>query len=296
MEGNILTVKSLSKQYSTVKALTDISFVLKSGESLGLLGKNGSGKTTLLNIISGIKKSTSGDFQWSNSPENQLNNEKVGILLEAPAFYPTLNAVDNLKITCLIKKASYSEIESILKEVDLYERRKTDFQNYSLGMKQRLGIASALVGNPKLLILDEPTNGLDPQGISLIRELIIKKKNEGASIILASHILDEVEKTCSKLLVLNSGVIAYKGETKQLLSSENQLELKSEDLKVLKLALKDISIVSNIEDKGTHLLITIPEDFTGTDVSRLLIEKNIILSEIQASKKSLEEELLKLLK
>jgi len=296
MEVNILTVKGLSKQYSTVKALTDISFALKSGESLGLLGKNGSGKTTLLNIISGIKKSSSGGFQWSNSPENQLNNENVGILLEAPAFYPRLNAVDNLKITCLIKKASYSDIEGILKEVDLYERRKTDFQNYSLGMKQRLGIASALIGNPKLLILDEPTNGLDPEGISLIRELIIKKKKQGASIILASHILDEVEKTCSKLLVLNSGVIAYEGETKQLLSSENQLELKSEDLKALKLALKEISIVSNIEDKGTYLLVTIPDGVTGTEISKLLIKKDIILSEIHTSKKSLEEELLKLLK
>lgn len=296
MGANILNVEGVSKKYSSVQALTNISFALDSGESLGLLGKNGSGKTTLLNIISGVKKATSGEFNWASSPVNKLNKEKVGILLEAPAFYPTLNAVDNLKITCLIKAISYHEIEKVLKEVGLFERKHIDFQNYSLGMKQRLGIASALIGDPELLILDEPTNGLDPEGISLIRELIIEKRNQGASVILASHILDEVEKTCSKLLVLNAGQIAFEGNTKELLKTENQLELRCPDLVALKLIVTALPLVQRVEVHESYLLVTIPDEVSGADVSKLLIEKGIVLSGIQTRTKSLEEQFLKLLK
>ena len=295
MKSPVLTVESISKQYASVKALRDISFVLKPGDSLGLLGKNGSGKTTLLNIISGIKQATTGRFKWSGSPENKLNKTGVGILLEAPAFYPNLNAVDNLKITCLIKEMSFNEIAPVLKDVALFERRHLDFQQYSLGMEQRLGIASALIGNPELLILDEPTNGLDPEGIALVRSLIVKKRSEGAAVILASHILDEVEKTCSKLLVLNQGEKAFEGATKELLCPENQLALHYHDLDKLKKALKELSFISRLEEYENYVLITLPEGFDGSDVSRLLMMQEVILSEIHPRKKSLEDELLKLL-
>jgi ABC-2 type transport system ATP-binding protein len=215
--------------------------------------------------------------------------------LEAPAFYPNLNAVDNLKITCLIKGISFNEIPTVLKDVGLFEKRRLDFQKYSLGMKQRLGIASALLGNPKLLILDEPTNGLDPEGIALVRSLIVKKSSEGAAVIIASHILDEVEKSCSKLLVLNQGQKAFQGETKELLDPENKIAIHYHDLKKLKEALKELTFITRLEDFENYLLITLPLGFDGSDISRLLMKQNIILSEVYPIKKSLEKALLKLL-
>ncbi len=295
MNDTILTVERLSKNYGDNIALSNVSFELGKGESLGLLGRNGSGKTSLLSIISCVRNSSSGVFNWVNEVQNKLNKEKVGILLEAPAFYPTLNAVDNLKIVCLIKATGYAEINAILKDVGLFEKKHIKFKNYSLGMKQRLGIASALTGSPELLILDEPTNGLDPEGISLIRELIIRKKSEGVSVIMASHILGEVEKVCSKLVILDRGSLKYEGYTEKLLRSQNQLELVSDDLEKLYTALKDEKIILDIEKLDKFVLVTIPDSFTGTDVSKLLIDKKIILSGIQVREKSLEEEFLKLL-
>lgn len=296
METKLLSVSQISKNFGLTQALNNVSFSLNAGDSLGLLGRNGSGKTTLLSIISGIQDASGGTFEWENSENKLLNNKEVGMLLEAPAFYPYLNAVDNLKIVCKIKDIPYSEIEPVLHEVEMYERRTVKFRNYSLGMKQRLGLASAIIGQPKMLILDEPTNGLDPEGISFVRNIIMKKRDAGISVILASHILDEVEKVCNKLVVLDKGALKYSGDTRDLISPKNELKLEYEDINKLENALNSISFISEKKVMHDHILITIPETFKSADVSKLLFEQDIILSGISANRNSLEQEFLNLLK
>jgi ABC-2 type transport system ATP-binding protein len=223
-----LSLKNIAKSYGKIQALKGVSFDVNPGTVFGILGPNGSGKTTLLAIVIDALKADSGNFHWFGQPGSADSRKKIGTLLETPNFYHYLSAVDNLKITQSIsKRGDRDDIDTVLKKVNLYERRKDRFSKYSLGMKQRLAIAAALLGNPSVLVLDEPTNGLDPVGIAEIRTLIHELKEKGHTIIMASHLLDEVEKVCTHVAILKSGELIISGTVDDVLIDEDIVELSS---------------------------------------------------------------------
>ena len=226
---NVLSIQNISKHYGRVQALNQLTLDIPQGCVYGLLGPNGSGKTTTLGIVLGVIPATSGSFNWFGKPASAALRKKIGTILEQPNFYSYLTAVQNLEITCLIKEVSFSDIDRVLELTGLLERKMSKVRTYSLGMKQRLAIATALLGDPEVLVLDEPTNGLDPQGIAEIRKLILELGQTGKTILLASHILDEVEKTCTHVAILKKGNLLAAGEVEAIISPNDSLVMKAPD-------------------------------------------------------------------
>ena len=226
----ILSLKNLDKKYGPVHAVNNLTFDIQKGNVYGILGPNGSGKSTTLGIILNVVNRTSGEFSWFNgSLSTHEALKKVGAIIERPNFYPYMTATQNLKLICKIKGVPTDKIDEKLKTVNLYERRNSKFKTFSLGMKQRLAIASALLNDPEILILDEPTNGLDPQGIHEIRQIIKGIAKNGTTILLASHLLDEVEKVCSHVVVIRKGVKLYAGRVDEMTASNGLFELKVDE-------------------------------------------------------------------
>ena len=224
----ILTINNLTKKFGYLTAVKDLSFTINKGNVYGILGPNGSGKSTTLGVVLNVVNKTSGEFHWfdGNTSTHQAL-KKVGAIIERPNFYPYMTAIQNLELVCKIKGVSTDKVEEKLELVELLDRKNSKFSTFSLGMKQRLAIASALLNNPEILILDEPTNGLDPQGIHQIREIIKEIAQQGTTILLASHLLDEVEKVCSHVVVLRKGVNLFSGRVDELISSHGFFELKT---------------------------------------------------------------------
>jgi ABC-2 type transport system ATP-binding protein len=229
----ILTVENLSKSYGRIQALKDVSFTVPEGTVFGILGPNGSGKTTTLGTITDILKPTSGTYKLFDEPASAANRRKIGTLLETPNFYHYLSGIKNLEIAAEIKQHGKEDIDKVLETVDLTRRKNSRFSTYSLGMKQRLAIASCLLGNPRVLIFDEPTNGLDPVGIAEIRELMKELHRQGKTIIMASHLLDEVEKVCTHVAILKKGELIISGKVNEILSNEDMVEVSATDNKKL---------------------------------------------------------------
>ncbi|MCD6596509.1 MAG: ATP-binding cassette domain-containing protein, partial [Bacteroidales bacterium] len=226
----ILSLKNLDKKFGKIHAVNNLSFDIQKGNVYGILGPNGSGKSTTLGIILNVVNRTSGDFSWFDGEITTHDAlKKVGAIIERPNFYPYMSARENLKLVCKIKEISYDKIDDILKKVNLYERRDSKFKTFSLGMKQRLAIASALLNDPEILILDEPTNGLDPQGIHEIRTIIKDIASRGTTILLASHLLDEVEKVCSHVVVIRNGIKLYSGKVDEMSSTFGHIEIRVEN-------------------------------------------------------------------
>lgn len=224
----LLQISDLSKSYGKIKALQNVSFTIEKGKVYGILGPNGSGKSTTLGIILEVVNASSGSFTWfDGSMTTHEARKKVGALLERPNFYPYMSAYQNLKLVCQIKGINESQIDKTLEWVGLSERKHSAFKGFSLGMKQRLAIASALLSDPEILILDEPTNGLDPQGIRQIRDLIIEIAKTGTTILLASHLLDEVEKVCTDVIILQKGVMKYQGNVSEMLAQSTYVEVQT---------------------------------------------------------------------
>lgn len=226
----ILSLKNLDKKFGQVHAVNNLSFDIQKGNVYGILGPNGSGKSTTLGIILNVVNRTSGEFSWFDgklSTHEAL--KKVGAIIERPNFYPYMTAAQNLRLICKIKGISANKIDEKLKVVNLFERRDSKFRTFSLGMKQRLAIASALLNDPEILILDEPTNGLDPQGIHEIRQIITEIASSGTTILLASHLLDEVEKVCSHVVVIRNGIKLYSGSVDEMTASNGLFELKVDE-------------------------------------------------------------------
>ncbi len=261
----------------------------------GILGPNGSGKSTTLGIVLNVVNKTSGDFSWFNgslSTHNAL--KKVGAIIERPNFYPYMTAYQNLKLVCKIKEIDYSKIDEKLNIVGLLDRKHGKFQTYSLGMKQRLAIASALLNDPEILILDEPTNGLDPQGIHQIREIIKQIAQNGTTILLASHLLDEVEKVCSHVVVLRKGVKLYSGRVDEMISSHGYFELKADDNTALRNFLETHDAFGKITEDHSILKVFLNEPLEALEFNKLMFEKGIVLSHLVKRKQSLEEQFLQL--
>ncbi len=275
--------------------MNNLSFDIEKGSVFGVLGPNGSGKTTTLGIILSVISANSGTYSWFGEPPSKESRKRIGAILEHPIFYPYLSAERNLQIICDIKGASYSEIKGVLEKVGLLGRKDSKFSTYSYGMKQRLAIASALLGKPEVLIFDEPTNGLDPKGIHEIRELIIKIAKGGTTIILASHLLDEVQKTCSHVLVLKNGKKLFEGKVDKVLTSSPLLEIASNDIPVLKKALSGFDGVIGVKEEEGLLLAKLNENVSAFEINKYCIEKGIVLTRLSLRKKSLEKKFLELL-
>ncbi len=294
---NILTVKNLTKKFGYLTAVKDLSFTIEKGNVYGILGPNGSGKSTTLGIVLNVVNRTEGEFLWfdgSISTHNAL--KKVGAIIERPNFYPYMTAVQNLKLVCKIKGVSHDKIEEKLELVGLLDRRNSKFKTYSLGMKQRLAIASALLNDPEILILDEPTNGLDPQGIHQIREIIKKIASQGTTILLASHLLDEVEKVCSHVVILRKGEKLYSGRVDAMIKTHGFFELKSTKSKELTAYLENNDSFGELKEENGIITAWLNEELSSEVLNRSLFEKGIFLSHLVKRKESLEEQFLELTK
>ncbi|SHH03495.1 ABC-2 type transport system ATP-binding protein [Flavobacterium micromati] len=291
----ILSVTNLNKRYGALQALKNVSFEIKKGNVYGILGPNGSGKSTTLGIALNVVNKTSGDYKWfSGTMETHEALKKVGAIIERPNFYPYMTAKENLELVCKIKGISYVKVSEKLELVGLTDRQNSKFSTFSLGMKQRLAIASALLNDPEILILDEPTNGLDPQGIHQIRDIIKQIAAMGTTILLASHLLDEVEKVCTHVLVLRKGTILYSGLVDGMSANNVFFELQSDDNETLIAALKTHAAVKNIAIEQGKVLAYLQENLEAKDLNKFLFEKNIVLNHLVKRKNSLEEQFLEL--
>jgi ABC-type multidrug transport system ATPase subunit len=293
---NVLTLVSLEKRFGKIQAVSDLSLQVNKGNVYGFLGPNGSGKTTALGIVLGVVRATSGSFSWFNEPNHKIQRKRIGAILELPLFYPYLSLVNNLKIFASIKEAPFEDIERTLKIVDLWDRRLSRFKTLSLGMKQRLALASALLGNPEVLIFDEPTNGLDPTGIAEVREMIIRIANQGTTIILASHLLDEVQKTCSHVAVLRNGKKLFDGQVEDVLGFSDTIEISSNNMMLLEIALQEYMGVTNVRREGNILVMNLKQDITPLDLNSYLTEKEIVVTHLLNRRRSLEEQFIEILK
>jgi len=288
--STVLSLDNITKFYGPVQALKDVSFEVPEGSVFGVLGPNGSGKTTLLSIILDVLKANKGTFLWFGRRGSPEQRKKIGSLLETPNFYHYLSAVNNLRVTQSISgRGTADDIDQVLKKVRLYERRKSRFSSFSLGMKQRLAIAGALLGDPKVLVLDEPTNGLDPVGIAEIRQLIIELRKSGHTIILASHLLDEVEKVCTHVAILKTGTLLTTGEVEEVLADEDVVELRASDLSALATLMKQLSENVAIDEASGTLQIRFPKGNARLDeINKFCFQNGTVLTHLVLKKKRLE--------
>jgi len=292
----VLTVNSLVKNYGFLRALDGLSLTVEAGQVFGLLGPNGSGKTTLLAILLDVIHPTSGSFTWFDGREGEHVRNKIGALLETPNFYPYLNADQNLSIVASIKGVTNPPLDSLLELVQLKERRTSSFKTYSLGMKQRLALAACLVGDPEVLILDEPTNGLDPEGMAEARRIIQKIAALGKTIILASHILDEVEKICSHVAIIKKGKLLAAGAIGSILSDQPTVEAGAPDMEKLFQFLSGIPLVKKITRGDNRLILELQAGRNADELNRLAFENGIVLNHLVMKKQSLEVEFLEITK
>lgn len=294
---SILSIKNLHKRYGKIHAVNNVSLEIQKGNVYGILGPNGSGKSTTLGIVLNVVNKTSGEYSWfGGTTETHVALKKVGAIIERPNFYPYMTAKENLELVCKIKSIDYSKVNEKLEVVGLMDRKNSKFKTFSLGMKQRLAIASALLNDPEILILDEPTNGLDPQGIHQIRDLIRQIASQGTTILLASHLLDEVEKVCSHVLVLRFGKMLYCGTVDGMTNKHGYFELQADNNTKLMETLKNHPEVDKISEENGKLTVYFKNQFDASLLNRYLAEKGIYLNHLVFKKTSLEEQFLELTK
>ena len=294
--STVLEIKNLTKAYGKFLAVDNLSLTVKKGNVFGILGPNGSGKTTTLGMVLDVLNTTSGTYSWFGEVQASNYRKKIGAILEHPIFYPELTGYKNLEVTALIKEVSLERIDEVLKRVELFERKDSAFNTYSLGMKQRLSLAAALLSDPEVLVLDEPTNGLDPEGIRQMRELILSIAAEGKTIIISSHILDEIQKMCTHFGILKNGKLLMQGAIGDLLTSKNEFSLNSQYVEQLKSCLKTHPRLSKVENKEGKLFATFNDTIKGSELNQFLFEKGIVVSELVEVKSSLEDEFLEIVK
>lgn len=290
----VLEINNLTKRFGKLTAVNDLSFSVEKGNVYGLLGPNGSGKSTTLGMILNVVNPTSGNWKWFGEEHSIESLKKVGAIIERPNFYPYLSAKKNLEIVAEIKGADYLKIEEKLKIVGLWERKNDKFSTFSLGMKQRLAIAGAMLNDPDVLILDEPTNGLDPQGIIKIREIIQDIAAQGTTIILASHLLDEVEKVCSHVVILERGKTLYSGSVDEMTASYGYIEVGSNDSQKLQNFLESMPYFDKITSQGGYFKAILKEDISSESLNKLLFEQGVVVNHLVKRKESLEQQFLQI--
>ncbi|MDI3320843.1 ABC transporter ATP-binding protein [Pinibacter soli] len=286
----VLEINNIHKSYGATKALNGISFSVPKGSIFGILGPNGSGKTTLLSIILDVLKANSGTFNWFSEASSEVQRQCIGTLLETPNFYHYLSATNNLEITRQISgRGKKGEIDIALQKVKLFDRRNSKFSTYSLGMKQRLAIGAALLGSPSILVLDEPTNGLDPVGIAEIRELILELNAKGHTIIVASHLLDEVEKICTHVAIMKFGKLLTCGPVAEVMSNDDLVELGAENSEVLLFVMGKYLGVLNIRTEKNLVVIGLPKGAADLEeINSFCFNSGIVLNHLYVRKQKLE--------
>ncbi len=290
----VLSIQQLTKNFGRLCAVNKLDLEVKRGQVFGMLGPNGSGKTTTLGMLMGVTNPTAGSFTWfGQAPTHQLR-KKIGAVLEHPIFYPYLSGQKNLELMAMIKEAPVENISRVLDLVELTPRRDDKYRTYSLGMKQRLAIASALLNDPIVLILDEPTNGLDPMGIAEIREIIKRIAKDGKTIILASHLLDEVQKVCTHFAILRKGNLVHNGPVDEVGKGEETVEVMAfhDDLPMI---LGSFAGTAAVKKDGSQYVVKMKEGFHSLELNRFLFEKGIVASHLVTQKKSLEKQFLEIL-
>ncbi len=291
----ILTLSNLNKKYGSVHAVNNLSFTISKGKVYGILGPNGSGKSTTLGMILNVVNPTLGTFEWfGGTVTTHEALKKVGAIIERPNFYPSMSAYENLRLVCKIKGVSETKIDEKLKTVHLFERRNSSFKTFSLGMKQRLAIASALLNDPEILILDEPTNGLDPQGIHEIRQIIKDIASKGTTILLASHLLDEVEKVCTDVVIIRKGKKLYEGRVDEMKAAAGWIDMQCEHPSKLKNLLLNYNGIASVSEDGDLIIATLDQDISTADLNTFAFKNNIVLTHLSKRKPSLESKFLAL--
>ena len=295
MKDIVLSIQGLTKRYGSITAVHHLDLEVERGAVFGILGPNGSGKTTTLGVLLDVTRPDAGTFSWFGKQPEKAQRKKIGAILEVPLFYPYLSGKQNLQMVAKIKDLPGDDIDQALKTVDLYDRRDSRFKTYSLGMKQRLAVAATLIGQPEVLILDEPTNGLDPRGIAEIRNIILDVASRGVTILLASHILDEVQKTCTHMAVLEKGKKLFSGPVDEVLNDAQWVELAADNMAGLQTVLQHVDFVDNIQEEGEKYIIKLKSEISQAELNSYFFSKGIVLTHLALRKKSLEKYFLELL-
>jgi ABC-type multidrug transport system ATPase subunit len=300
---SVLSIKNLSKNYGVVRALQSVSFEVPPQTVFGILGPNGSGKTTLLGIVMDVLKANSGGYSWQGQQSTSEVRKKIGTLLETPNFYHYMSAEDNLRIAAKIKGHGEDDIDNVLQIVNLHQRKTSKFSTYSLGMKQRLAIASALLGDPDILVFDEPTNGLDPAGIAEIRELIKTLHRKGKTIIMASHILDEVEKVCTHVAIIQKGILKTVGPVSDIMNVSGAaaatdatviVEISAADNTALVNIIKGIEGINDVDMVDNTVVLTCAENISAAQINKHCFDNGVVLEKLNVKRKSLETRFLEI--
>jgi ABC-type multidrug transport system ATPase subunit len=292
----VLQTTNLHKSYRHVKAVKNLSISILEGNVFGILGPNGSGKTTTLAIITAIIRPDMGEFFWFEEKSSPDLRKKIGSLIEVPNFYPYLSLKRNLRINARIKNVPDSDVPRVLDITGLSARINSRYDTLSLGMKQRLAIASVLLGNPEVLVLDEPANGLDPEGIAEVRQIIKNEAEQNKTIILASHILDEVEKVCSHVGILKNGEMIAQGKVHELLYSKDPVVISAENMDLLEEEIIRSGMSETVSRDNNELLVVLKKGYTTSDINSYAFSKGLILTRLELRKRSLESQFLELVR
>lgn len=295
----ILEFDNVSKSYGSTQALRGLSLSIEAGSVYGLLGPNGSGKTTSLGIALGVLRASGGTVRWFGQAPSAASRRRVGALLETPNFFPYLSARQNLLLAADVKRADPRTVDQALNLTGLGTRQHDAFRGFSLGMKQRLALASTLLGEPEVLVLDEPTNGLDPQGIAEVRDLIRRLATEGKTIIVASHLLDEIEKVCTHVAVLQRGELRASGPVQSILATADRVVLRLEpatSATALQQALQSLPWVSAVQPEVGGFSAALDSGHSPADLNRALFAQGIVLAGLEMRHRSLEAQFLELTK
>ncbi|MCM8747757.1 ABC transporter ATP-binding protein [Thermomicrobiaceae bacterium CFH 74404] len=288
----VLRVEGLTKRYGRRVAVQGLALKLRRGEVLGLLGPNGAGKTTAIAMILGLVRPDAGTIEILGvdaTRERERALRRVGAIIESPSFYPYLSGIDNLRVLALARGGvPERRFAEVLELVGLTGRERERVSSYSLGMRQRLAIAGALLHQPELLILDEPTNGLDPQGMAEIRQLILRLAAEGQTILLCSHLLYEVQQVCDRVVILSQGQVVAEGDVEELLAQRTRTALRVDDPPRAIELLSEVEWIERIEQEGDLLLLTMPSE-RQFELSALLHAHGIAVGELRVQSRTLEE-------
>jgi len=287
-----ISVAGLTKRYGELIAVNGATFEVPLGTICGFVGPNGSGKTTTIRMLLSLIEPTSGSGQILDEPISHPERylSKVGAMIEGPAFYPALSGAENLKVLATLGGYSHDRVPELIDLVGLSGRGGVKYKTYSLGMKQRLGIAAALLPNPKLLILDEPTNGLDPAGIQEIRDLLSKLAKDGVTVFVSSHLLSEIEMISEYLVMLRKGEVIFFGKTIDLLHRSRPIIVARPE------STSDLVKLKNLVDSAGHpavidgdaLRVDAGEDWSA-ELNKLAFENNILLRQLTPVRPNLEE-------